>query len=182
MRPPCERTRRLPAAGRTYSWIAILTFTTYLCPAFMREPGLRLHVPVAAHPGGCAADEMGDQRKPIGTTWEPRTSIKKADELRAMASACDCKSTATMRPRSVRPHRVRNGAQLESVLCCLCIDACEPFPWKRSSGPPPHRHDTDITSPGSPKERRPIYRIIRPRTLIYAGIIVLVGASCSTRC
>ena len=44
-----------------YIWIAILTATTYVLRRLHARAGLRLHVPVAAHPGG-ADRRMGAQR------------------------------------------------------------------------------------------------------------------------
>ena len=52
-------TFQAPAAA--YLWIGILTFTTYTLAGPHARAGVRLHVPVAAHPGG-AHRRMGAQR------------------------------------------------------------------------------------------------------------------------
>jgi polyferredoxin len=71
---------------------------------------------------------------------------------------------------------IRNGPQLECIQCALCIDACDGIMEKVGRPKKLIAYDTyrnlDATSHGG---RAPI-RLIRPRTLLYAGMFALVLA------
>jgi polyferredoxin len=57
---------------------------------------------------------------------EPRSSVKKANELRAHglpAGDCiDCLQCVAVCPTGID---IRDGAQLGCIMCGLCIDACD---------------------------------------------------------
>jgi len=107
---------------------------------------------------------------------EPRTSIKKADELRAHgqpAGDCvDCYQCVAVCPTGID---IRDGAQLECIMCGLCIDACDTVMTKVGRPTGLIAYDTDINIARHAEGKPPIYRLVRPRTLIYAGLIVLVA-------
>src|SRR5258708_4219775 len=159
-----------------YIWIAILTATTYLLAGFMRE---QVCVYMCPWPRIQAAltDEWALNVTYRYDRGEPRTSIKKADELRAHGVAAgdciDCYQCVAVCPTGID---IRNGAQLECIMCGLCIDACDRVMEKVDRPTGLIAYDTDINIARRAEGKAPIYRIIRPRTLIYAGIIVLVGA------
>ena len=108
---------------------------------------------------------------------EPRTSLKKSEELRAKdlpAGDCiDCAQCVAVCPTGID---IRNGAQLECIMCGLCIDACDNVMTKigRPTGLIAYDNDVNIQRRQDGKDN--IYRLVRPRTVIYAAIIVLVGA------
>jgi polyferredoxin len=68
---------------------------------------------------------------------------------------------------------IRDGPQLECIQCALCIDACDEIMEKVGRPPKLIAYDTfrnlDAASHGA---RAPL-RIIRPRTLLYAGALML---------
>jgi cytochrome c oxidase accessory protein FixG len=159
-----------------YIWIAILTATTYVLAGFMRE---QVCVYMCPWPRIQAAltDEWALNVTYRYDRGEPRTSIKKADELRAHGVAAgdciDCYQCVAVCPTGID---IRNGAQLECIMCGLCIDACDRVMEKVGRPTGLIAYDTDINIARRAEGKAPIYRIIRPRTLIYAGIIALVGA------
>jgi cytochrome c oxidase accessory protein FixG len=108
---------------------------------------------------------------------EPRTSIKKAEELRAhgeKAGDCiDCYQCVAVCPTGID---IRDGAQLGCIMCGLCIDACDTVMKKVDRPARLIAYDNDINSVRRAEGRAPIYRIVRPRTLIYAGIIAMAGS------
>jgi cytochrome c oxidase accessory protein FixG len=167
-------TFQAPAAA--YVWIAILTFTTYVLAGHMRE---QVCVYMCPWPRIQAAltDEWALDVTYRYDRGEPRTSIKKAEELRAHGHAAgdciDCHQCVAVCPTGID---IRDGAQLGCIMCGLCIDACDTVMKKVDRATDLIAYDTDINIARRAEGKAPIYRIIRPRTVIYAGIIVLVGA------
>jgi cytochrome c oxidase accessory protein FixG len=108
---------------------------------------------------------------------EPRMSVKKAEHAREAgqpAGDCvDCNQCVAVCPTGVD---IRKGSQLGCVQCGLCIDACDTV--MRQIGRPERliAYDTDINMARRAKGEAPIYRIVRPRTVLYAAVIAIVGA------
>jgi cytochrome c oxidase accessory protein FixG len=80
---------------------------------------------------------------------------------------------------------IRDGEQLECINCALCIDACDAV-MKRIDLPTGLiRYDTPANASARAQGLTPQLRLIRPRTVIYTTIIIVVGvimlASLSTR-
>jgi cytochrome c oxidase accessory protein FixG len=167
-------TFQAPAAA--YIWIATLTFTTYTLAGFMRE---QVCIYMCPWPRIQAAltDEWALNVTYRHDRGEPRTSIKKAEELRAHGLAAgdciDCYQCVAVCPTGID---IRDGAQLGCIMCGLCIDACDRVMEKVDRPTGLIAYDTDINIVRRAEGNAPIYRIIRPRTVIYAGIIVAVGA------
>ena len=163
-----------PAAA--YLWIAVLTFTTYVLAGHMRE---QVCVYMCPWPRIQAAltDEWALNVTYRRDRGEPRTSIKKAAELRAHgepAGDCiDCHQCVAVCPTGID---IRDGAQLGCIMCGLCIDACDSVMKKVDRPTGLIAYDTDINSARRAAGKPPMYRIVRPRTLIYAGVIAAVGA------
>jgi len=108
---------------------------------------------------------------------EPRTSVKKAEQLREHgepAGDCiDCHQCINVCPTGVD---IRDGIQLGCIQCGLCIDACDTI--MSGIGRPTGliAYDTDINGQRRLAGKPPVYRLVRARTLLYAGIIALVGS------
>jgi cytochrome c oxidase accessory protein FixG len=159
-----------------YMWIGILTFTTYTLAGHMRE---QVCVYMCPWPRIQAAltDEWALNVTYRRDRGEPRTSIKKADDLRAHglpAGDCvDCYQCVAVCPTGID---IRNGAQVDCIMCGLCIDACDAVMKKVQRPAGLIAYDTDINMVRRAEGKPPLYCFVRPRTLIYAGIIVVVGA------
>jgi cytochrome c oxidase accessory protein FixG len=164
-----------PAAA--YIWIGILTFTTYMLAGHMRE---QVCVYMCPWPRIQAAltDEWALNVTYRYDRGEPRMSAKKADELRSRgepAGDCvDCLQCVAVCPTGVD---IRDGAQLGCIMCGLCIDACDNVMQKVGRPTGLIAYDTDVNIARRREGKPPIYRLVRPRTLIYAGIIVLASVA-----
>jgi cytochrome c oxidase accessory protein FixG len=159
-----------------YMWIGILTFTTYTLAGFMRE---QVCVYMCPWPRIQAAltDEWALNVTYRYDRGEPRSSVKKAEDLRARdlpAGDCiDCAQCVVVCPTGID---IRDGAQLECIMCGLCIDACDNVMKKVGRPTGLIAYDNEINIKRRQEGKDNIYRFVRPRTVIYAGIIVLVGA------
>ena len=167
-------TGQAPAVA--YISIAILTFTTYTLAGFMRE---QVCVYMCPWPRIQAAltDEWALNVTYRSDRGEPRSSVKKANELRAKrlpAGDCiDCLQCVAVCPTGVD---IRNGAQLGCIMCGLCIDACDAVMTKVGRPTGLISYDNEVNIARRREGKREIYRPVRPRTAIYAGVIVIAGA------
>jgi cytochrome c oxidase accessory protein FixG len=158
-----------------YVWIGILTATTYTFAGHARE---QVCIYMCPWPRIQAAltDEWA-----LNVTYrldrgEPRVSVKKAEQLRLHgepAGDCiDCHQCVNVCPTGVD---IRNGIQLGCIQCGLCIDACDNVMAEIGRPPRLIAYDTDINGQRRQAGKPPIYRLIRPRTVLYAAVIALVG-------
>jgi cytochrome c oxidase accessory protein FixG len=159
-----------------YIWIAILTTTTYLLAGFMRE---QVCVYMCPWPRIQAAltDEWALNVAYKYDRGEKRTSLKKANELRAAGEAVgdcvDCYQCVAVCPTGID---IRDGAQLDCIQCGLCIDACDTVMKKIGRETRLIGYDNDINIHRREAGKPPIYRIVRPRTVVYSVMIAAVGA------
>ncbi|ALK10640.1 cytochrome c oxidase accessory protein CcoG [Blastochloris viridis] len=159
-----------------YLWIGILTFTTYSLAGFMRE---QVCVYMCPWPRIQAAltDEWALNVTYRYDRGEPRAHVKEAKKLKAEgkpAGDCvDCGQCVAVCPTGVD---IRNGAQLDCIQCGLCIDACDRVMEKVGRPTGLIGYDTDDNCQRRERGEAPVFRPLRPRTLIYVGAIVLVGA------
>jgi cytochrome c oxidase accessory protein FixG len=157
--------------------IAILTFTTYVLAGHMRE---QVCVYMCPWPRIQAAltDEWALNVTYRYDRGEPRMSVKKAEVLHSRgepAGDCvDCRQCVAVCPTGID---IRDGAQLACIMCGLCIDACDNVMEKVGRPTGLIAYDNDINIQRHREGKPPVYRIVRARTLIYAGIIVLAGAA-----
>jgi polyferredoxin len=143
---------------------------------FHARTGLRLHVPVAAHPGG-ADRRMGAQRH---LSPRPRRKTHLAEEgerLRALGEhvgdCIDCYQCVAVCPTGID---IRDGAQLGCIQCGLCIDACDTVMKKVGRETRLIGYDNDINIQRRQAGKPEIYRMVRPRTVVYCAMIAAVGA------
>jgi cytochrome c oxidase accessory protein FixG len=159
-----------------YVWIAILTATTYLLAGFMRE---QVCVYMCPWPRIQAAltDEWALNVTYRYDRGEERTSVKKAAELRALGEhvgdCIDCYQCVAVCPTGID---IRDGAQLDCIQCGLCIDACDTVMKKIGREPRLIGYDNDINIERRQDGKPPVYRIVRPRTVVYCCMIASVGA------
>jgi cytochrome c oxidase accessory protein FixG len=162
-----------------YLWIGILTATTYLLAGYMREQVCTYMCPWPRIQAALT-DEWALNVTYRYDRGETRTSVKKAAELRArgeVAGDCvDCYQCVAVCPTGID---IRNGAQLECIQCGLCIDACDTVMTKIGRPTRLIGYDNDINivrRQAGQAGKEPVTRIIRPRTVIYAFVIAMVGA------
>jgi cytochrome c oxidase accessory protein FixG len=159
-----------------YIWIGILTATTYVLAGFMRE---QVCVYMCPWPRIQAAltDEWALNVTYKYDRGETRTSLKKANELRALGQSVgdcvDCHQCVAVCPTGID---IRNGPQLDCIQCGLCIDACDAVMTKIGRETRLIGYDNDINIQRRQTGKPPIYRIVRPRTVVYSVMIAAVGA------
>jgi cytochrome c oxidase accessory protein FixG len=158
-----------------YIWIGILTATTYLLAGFMRE---QVCVYMCPWPRIQAAltDEWALNVTYKYDRGEKRTSLKKAAQLRAqgetVGDCIDCNQCVAVCPTGID---IRDGSQLDCIQCGLCIDACDTVMTKIGRPTRLIGYDNDINIHRRMEGKPEIFRMIRPRTIVYALLIVAVG-------
>lgn len=166
------------APAIAYIWILILTCTTYVFAGFMREQVCTYMCP---WPRIQAALTDSDA---LNVTYrydrgEPRASVKQAAQLKVAgekAGDCvECKQCIAVCPTGID---IREGTQLGCIQCGLCIDACDEVMGKLGRETGLIGYDTiNAVEARALGTKPPALRIIRPRTLLYAAIIAIVGGA-----
>jgi cytochrome c oxidase accessory protein FixG len=160
-----------------YLWIGILTATTYFFAGYMREQVCTYMCP---WPRIQAA--LTDEHA-LNVTYrydrgEPQASVKQAESLRAQGKAAgdcvDCNQCFNVCPTGVD---IRDGLQIDCIQCGLCIDACDNVMTRigRPAGLIGYDTEINVQRRLSGLDALKI-RIIRPRTLLYAAFIAIVGS------
>lgn len=163
------------APMQAWVWIGILTFTTYGLAGFMRE---QVCVYMCPWPRIQAAltDEYALNVTYRYDRGEPRGSYKKTELLRAAhvpAGDCvDCLQCVAVCPTGVD---IRKGLQLDCIQCGLCIDACDTVMDKVNRPTGLIAYDTDMNVRSRAEDKPGIVKIVRPRTLLHAVLIVVVS-------
>jgi cytochrome c oxidase accessory protein FixG len=158
-----------------YLWIGIFTFTTYSLAGHMRE---QVCLYMCPWPRIQAALTDADA---LNVTYridrgEPRMSVKEAARARAHgepAGDCiDCMQCVAVCPTGVD---IRKGSQLGCIQCGLCIDACDAVMAKVHRPTRLIAYDTDENRERRKRGEPNVYRLIRPRTILYAALIAVTG-------
>ncbi|WP_431285452.1 cytochrome c oxidase accessory protein CcoG [Humitalea sp. 24SJ18S-53] len=170
------------ASAQTYFWFGLFTATTYVLAGFAREQVCTYMCPWPRFQGA-----MLDQDSLVVTyrEWrgEPRGKLKEAGH----GDCIDCGACVHVCPTGID---IREGQQLECIGCGLCVDACDEVMGKvqRPQGliafetlanlaastaatarfqPGPARFDAGMAA-------RKHLHLLRPRTLMYAGVLSFV--------
>ena len=157
-----------------YLWIGILTATTYIMAGHMRE---QVCVYMCPWPRIQAAltDEWALNVTYRTDRGEPRGSLKKmkarAEQGLPAGDCVDCGQCVAVCPTGID---IRDGAQLACIQCGLCIDACDNVMDQIGKPRGLVDYDTDINIQRHLEGKDSIYRFIRPRTIIYIGMITFV--------
>jgi cytochrome c oxidase accessory protein FixG len=162
-------------AGKTSGWMlsmwGVFTASTFLFAGYARE-----QVCIYMCPWPRFQSAMFDEDSLIVTyeSWrgEPRGKAPKDGDFAGRGDCIDCGLCVQVCPTGID---IRNGSQLACIGCALCIDACNGVMAK--IGRPANLISYDsVTNQvararGQPTRRR----LIRPRTLIYAGVLAAVA-------
>jgi cytochrome c oxidase accessory protein FixG len=155
-----------------YSTIAFGTATTYIMAGLARDQVCIYMCPYARFQGAMLDDES------LIITYEawrgePRGKAKKKAGEDKKGDCVDCAMCFQACPTGTD---IRKGAQLECIGCGLCIDACNSVMAK--VGLPKNLITYDsVTNQNARTAGLPTkFRLLRPRTLGYIGIIFLVVA------
>ncbi|MCA8930168.1 MAG: 4Fe-4S dicluster domain-containing protein, partial [Alphaproteobacteria bacterium] len=154
-----------------YTTIGVLTATTYLLGGLAREQVCTYMCPWPRIQGAMLDDEslMVSYR---GWRGEPRSHYRKGESWDNRGDCIDCKQCVVVCPMGID---IRDGAQLECINCALCIDACNDVMTKINRPGNLIAYDSFQGLSAAAKGENHRFRPLRPRTLIYAGLIAVVG-------
>lgn len=160
------------ASFQVYFFTGLFTATTYLLAGWAREQVCTYMCP---WPRFQAA--MLDEQTLIvtyeGSRGEPRGKKQSHETWLSRGDCVDCQACVHVCPTGID---IRDGQQLECINCGLCIDACDNVMTKLERPAGLITWDNfERQSAKNKHEAVPPLRLIRPRTLIYA-VVLLAGA------
>ena len=103
---------------------------------------------------------------------EARGPHKKGETWEGRGDCIDCQACVVVCPAGID---IRDGSQLECINCGLCIDACDEIMDRVDRPRGLIVYDTDFAVTERAAHRPAKYRLVRARTLYYAG--ALIGVS-----
>ncbi|MEZ5900833.1 MAG: cytochrome c oxidase accessory protein CcoG [Hyphomicrobiaceae bacterium] len=158
------------ASMTTYIFFGLLTFFTYLMGGIARE-----QVCIYMCPWPRIQGAMLDQDSLFITyrdfRGEPRGPHRKGQPWEGRGDCIDCKACVAVCPMGID---IRDGPQLECIQCGLCIDACNEIMGKVDRPQNLIAYDTFRSLQSEEKGGSLQLRLVRPRTMIYAGTLALV--------
>jgi cytochrome c oxidase accessory protein FixG len=164
------------ASLAVYVTIAFLTFATYLMAGWAREQVCTYMCPWPRFQSAMLDDESMIVTYE-GWRGEPRGPIKRKNlqrgEIPEIGHCIDCHACVNVCPTGID---IRNGLQLECIGCGLCIDACNEMMEKVGFPQDLVRFDSVQNTQLRAHGKATRVRIIRPRTVFYAIILVAVSS------
>jgi cytochrome c oxidase accessory protein FixG len=156
----------------TAFFIGLLTFTTYMLAGWAREQVCTYMCP---WPRFQAAMFDADTLIVTYQKWrgEPRGKMTPKPDWSTRGDCVDCNACVAVCPTGID---IRDGQQLECITCALCIDACNAVMKKVGRPPNLIGYDTVRRAEARGKGEALSYRILRPRTVIYCMLMLIVGA------
>ncbi len=104
---------------------------------------------------------------------EPRGPHKKGDTWDGRGDCIDCNACVVVCPAGID---IRDGSQLECIQCALCIDACNDIMKKVGRPQGLIAYDTVAKQEAEACGQHESFQLVRPRTILYAGVLALVSA------
>ena len=151
-------------------WICFYGFATYGNAGFLREQVCKYMCPYARFQSA-----MFDQDTLIVTydeeRGEPRSGRSRNTDVKekGLGDCIDCSFCVQVCPVGID---IRNGLQLECISCGLCIDACDSIMDKMGYARGLIHFCTQNGVSKHWSKYQIIQRILRPRVLIYTGILL----------
>jgi cytochrome c oxidase accessory protein FixG len=162
----------LDASSAVYGFIGLFSATTYLLAGWAREQVCTYMCP---WPRFQAA--MLDEHTLTVTyqAWrgDPRGKHKAGQSWEGRGDCVDCGQCIAVCPTGID---IRDGQQLECIGCGLCVDACNAVMVKVGRPANLILFDTLSRQAACQRGETPSFRFVRPRVLLYAAMLALVGA------
>ncbi len=160
------------AAVTAYIFCALLTVTTYVFAGFTREQ-VCIYMCPWPRIQGAMLDQHSLQITYRADRGEARGPHKKGETWEGRGDCIDCNACVVVCPMGID---IRDGAQLECINCGLCADACDEIMDKVGRPRGLIAYDTDAAVAARAGGKPAVYKLVRPRTLYYAGALSLVSA------
>ena len=174
--------RELMAAVSTFTlggweifWICFYSAFLYMMAGFMREQMCKYLCPYARFQGVMFdPDTLIISYDP--ERGEPRGPRRKnsGNEGPPLGDCIDCHICVQVCPTGID---IRQGLQLECIACAACIDACDEVMDKVNLPRGLIRYSTENALARHYSARDILAHLMRPRTLLYAGILVVIVAA-----
>lgn len=160
------------APALVYGAVGVLTFTTYTLGGLMREQVCTYMCPWPRIQGAMTDDEA------VAVTYrrdrgEPRGPHKKGQPWEGRGACIDCNQCVAACPMGID---IRDGGQLECINCGLCIDACDDVMSRVGLPKGLIAYDTDANVERRSRGEKARFRFVRPRTIFYFAVIMVVTA------
>ena len=165
------------APAVAYLFLGVFTLTTYVLGGIAREQVCIYMCPWPRIQGAMTDEHtlLVGYRVERG---EPRGAMRKDPtgivDWSKRGDCIDCKACIAVCPTGID---IRDGAQLECIQCALCIDACNDIMDRIGRPRGLIAYDTVLRRESASQglAHAPI-RIVRARTVLYAGLLALVAA------
>lgn len=153
-------------------FIALFSATTYLLAGIAREQVCTYMCP---WPRFQAAMFDEDTLTVTYEDWrgEPRGKHKAGESWEGRGHCIDCRQCVNVCPTGID---IRDGNQLECIGCGLCIDACNRIMERVNLPKGLIRLDTVNNQVARAKGKTAPFRLLRLRTVLYGGLLLLVAA------
>jgi cytochrome c oxidase accessory protein FixG len=146
-----------------YTLVAIFTGLWFADFAWFREQLCNYVCPYARFQGA-----LTDRHSLIISYDAARGEPRAKGKAQAQKGGCiDCNKCVVVCPQGID---IRNGFQLECIACGRCIDACQTVM-------PKFGHKTLVRYSTQAVDEGQVTRLIRPRTLVYAGLLTTLGGA-----
>ncbi len=160
------------ASFAVYFFFGLFTGTTYLLAGWAREQVCTYMCPWPRFQGA-----LLDQDSYVVTyeKWrgEPRGPHKKGTSWEGRGDCIACNQCVAVCPMGID---IRDGLQMECIGCGLCIDACNDVMDRIDRPRQLITLDSDRNQSRRIAGQPAIHRFIRPRTIIYAAILLVLSA------
>ncbi|MCC7017509.1 MAG: cytochrome c oxidase accessory protein CcoG [Rhodospirillales bacterium] len=161
------------SSAEVYGFTALFTATTYVLAGFAREQVCIYMCPWPRFQGA-----MFDEHSLIVTyeDWrgEPRGGAKHGQSFEGRGHCVDCGLCVQVCPTGVD---IRKGQQMACIGCALCVDACNSIMPRFGLPKNLIAYDSIANQNARMKGEAPRVRWLRPRTMGYAAILLVVGAA-----
>jgi len=154
-----------------YVFVGIFTATTYVLGGIAREQ-VCIYMCPWPRIQGAMFDRDSLLISYLDWRGEPRGPHKTGQSWEGRGDCIDCRQCIAVCPTGVD---IRVGPQLECIQCALCIDACDEIMDKVGRPRGLIAYDTVRNLEAAGQETVPI-AFWRPRVLLYATAMVVVGA------
>ncbi|NML60950.1 cytochrome c oxidase accessory protein CcoG [Massilia sp. RP-1-19] len=144
-------------------WVLFYSFATYGNAGWLREQVCKYMCPYARF-----QSSMFDKDTLIVTYDSARGEPRGA---RAKGDCIDCSMCVQVCPAGID---IRNGLQYECIGCAACVDACNSVMDKVGLPPGLIRYSTEHAMQKRWVTREITARVLRPRVLVYTGLLALI--------